>query len=64
MLLDGERARIDRNTEDLLVGQESGPSSANGEGEQLGNDLCVYVNIGRLLSRRELVLTPSMVMDG
>jgi len=52
MLLDGERARIDRNTEDLLVGQESGPSSADGEGEQLGNDLCVYVNKGRLLSRR------------
>ena len=41
VLLDGEGPRVERDAEDLVVRHESSPSPADGEGDELGDDLGV-----------------------
>ena len=38
MLLDRERTGVERDTEDLDVGQEPGPSATNGEDQELRDE--------------------------
>lgn len=52
--LNRERTRIELEAEEGDVGEDTGPCAAEGEGEELGDDLCVrkkgWVSISKLNS--------------
>jgi hypothetical protein len=39
VFLDGERTRVELEAEEGDVGEDAGPCAAEGEGEELGDDL-------------------------
>ena len=50
VLLDGEWAGVEGDTEDLYAGNESGPSAHEGEGDQLRHNLYVATHERRSVS--------------
>ena len=71
MLLDGEGAGVEGDAKDLDVGEEAGPEAAEGEGQQLGDNLEGISISDRVRSAqqegrkgKEKRLTPVTVTEG